>query len=182
MSISLVSGVSSDVVSVGPTSKGAYVELADSLGKLFGASKVLCSWNALNFTSAASEAVLTLTPVRAGVAGSTYTTIPVTAGKRLVLIGMTVFMKNAGAAVQWVRCTLRTNPTGAAVATSPVLAICASGSNSAVAANSSGQGFILLSSGFPCLIEFAGTEQLCVTQISQGATAGNDMVLWGYEY
>lgn len=182
MSITIKSGASTDLISVGPTSKGGYTELVDSLGKLLGASKVLCSWNALNFTSATTEAVVTLTPVRDGVAGSTYTTIPVTSGKRLVIIGMTVFMKNAGAAVQWVRCTLRMNPSGAAVASSPVIALCAAGSNSAVAQNSSGQGSTLISSGYPCLVEFSGTQQLCVAQISQGSTAGNDMVLWGYEY
>lgn len=176
------SGVTTDQLTVGATSKAAYVELVDSAQKLYGASKVLTSWNALNFTSASTEAVLTLTPVRDGVAGSTYTTIPVTAGKRLVLIGITVFMKNAGAAVQWVRCTVRMNPSGAAIATSPVIALCAAGSNTAVAQNTSGQGFTLLSPGFPCLMEFSGTHQLCVAQISQGSTAGNDMVLWGYEY
>lgn len=176
------SGATSDQLSVGATSKAAYTEIADSLGKLYGASKVICSWNALNFTSASTEAVLTLTPVRDGVAGSTYTTIPVTSGKRLVIIGMTVFMKNAGAAVQWVRCSLRVNPSGAAVASSPVIAICAAGSNSAVAGNTSGQGATIISSGYPCIMEFSGTSQLCVAQVSQGSTAGNDMVLWGYEY
>lgn len=176
------SGASTDQLTVGATSKAAYMEVLDSAGKLYGASKVQCSWNCLNFTSATTEAVLTLTPVRAGVAGSTYTTIPVTSGKRLVLVGMTVFMKNVGAAVQWVRCTLRTNPVGAAVASSPVIALCAAASNTAVAQNSSGQGHTVLSTGFPCLMEFSGTEQLCVAQISQGSTAGNDMVLFGYEY
>lgn len=176
------SGASTDQLTVGATSKGAHAEMVDSLGKLYGASKVICSWNCLNFTSATTEAVLTLTPIRDGVAGSTYTTIPITANKRLVIIGMTVFMKNAGAAVQWVRCTLRVNPSGAAVAASPVIAMCASGSNSAVAQNSSGQGMTQISAGYPCLMEFSGTTQLAVAQISQGSTAGNDMVMWGYEY
>ena len=173
------SGVAADV---GSGSKGQYQEIVDAGGNAYGKTKVLCTWSALNFTSASTEAVLTLTPTRDGVAGSTYTTIPVTSGKRLVLIGMTVFMKNAGAAVQWVRCTLRMNPAGAAVAASPVMALCAAGSNTAVAQNTSGQGFILLSSGYPCMMEFSGTQQLAVAQISQGSTAGNDMVLWGYEY
>jgi hypothetical protein len=174
-----VSGVSQDV---GATSRAAYGEILDATGKPYGAAKVQCAWNALAFTSASSEAVLTLTPVRDGVAGSTYTTIPITAGKRLVLVGMSVFMKNAGAAVQWLSCRIRINPSGAAIASSPCIAECSAGSNSAVASNSSGQGFILLSSGFPCLMEFTGTVQLAVCQISQGTTAGNDMLLWGYEY
>lgn len=175
-------GTSGVVLDTGPTSKAALVEMADSAAKLYGASKVMCCWNGLAFTSASTEALISLTPVRDGVAGAPATTFAVTAGKRLVLIGMSVFMKNAGAAVQFLRCTLRMNPGGACVAASPVIAMVGAGSNSAVAQNTSGGMSIVLSPGYPCLMEFSGAQQIGVAQLSQGATAGNDFTLWGYEY
>ncbi len=173
-------GTSGASLEVGATSKGAYTELADSSGKLLGASKVICSFHGINFTAATSEAMVTLTPVRDGVNGSTGTSFAITTGKRLVLLGMSVLTKNAGAAGQGVICRLRWNPGGAAIATSPIIAVAGAGTNLAIA-NVVGQGDIRISAGPLMGIEIPSGGQIGISQIGT-ATAGNDVILWGYEY
>lgn len=171
------SGVSIDS---GATSKGMYVEVLDGGGKLYGAAKTIFTLRAVNFTSATTEAMVTLTPSRDLVEGAAGTTFTVTAGKRLVLIGVSVSCRNAGAAGQGVVVKVRSNPGGAAIVTSPIIAVSSAGTNLAIA-NVSGSGFALISPGYPCLIELSDPMQIGISQ--QGtATAGNDVCLWGYEY
>lgn len=171
------SGVSADV---GSTSKGVYNEIVDSSGKLAGASKVIFTLRSTNFTAATTEAMITLTPARDNVESSTGTTFTVTSGKRLVILGISVCTRNAGAAGQGVVVRIRVNPGGAAIVTSPVVAMVGAGTNLAIA-NVVGCGSTPVSAGFPTHIEVSGNSQIGISQIGT-ATAGNDVSLWGYEY
>jgi hypothetical protein len=171
------SGVGQDV---GSTSKGGYVELIDSAGKLQGAAKTRFVLYAVNFTAATTEALITLTPSRDNVDGSTGTSHAVTAAKRLVLLGVCITTRNAGAAVQGVVVKVRVNPSGAATATSPIVAIVGAGTSSATA-NVVASQCTPISQSPPALYEISGTNQIGISQIGT-ATAGNEVSLWGYEY
>lgn len=154
--------------------------ISDESGKLIGAAKTLFSLRATNFTAATTEAMVTCTPSRDGVDGATGTSFTVTAGKRLVLLGMTVLTKNAAAGGQGVVCRIRINPSGAVVVTSPILSSLGAGSTLATT-NAVGCTSVNLSQGYPGLLEITGTFQVGISQIGT-ATAGNDVVIWGYEY
>jgi hypothetical protein len=146
------------------------------------AAKVLVTYHGINFTAATTEAMVTLTPVRDGVNGSTGTSFVVTSNKRFVLLALTVLTKNAGAAGQGVITRLRYNPAGATIVSSPILAVAGAGTSLAIA-NIVGVGFATLSQGWPTHYEIAGdgTKTIGISQIGT-ATAGNDVTLVGYEY
>lgn len=173
-------GVSGASLEVGATSKGAHIEVVDSSGKLLGATKVIKVFHGINFTAATTEGMVSLTPVTDGVNGTPGTTHAITAGKRLVLLGMSVVTKNAGAAAQGVICRLRWNPGGAAIVSSPIVTVYGAGSQLAVA-NVVGVGNILITAGPLTGIELPSGGQIGISQIGT-ATAGNDVCLWGYEY
>lgn len=131
------------------------------------------------FTAAAIEAIVTLTPTRTFVVGSTGTSFAVTAGKKARLTGMTVSTRNAGAAGQGVVCNLRVNPSGATVAGSPLVASVAAGSQLAIA-NVVGFGAAWFGdSGIE--LNGDGVMTFGVSQIGT-ATAGNTVTLYGYEF
>lgn len=171
------SGVGADV---GSTSKGLYVEPIDGTGKTGAAAKTIFVLRAVNFTAATTEALITLTPSRDNVEAATGTSFAVTATKRLVILGISICTRNAGAAGQGVVVRVRVNPTGAALVTSPIAAQAGAGSPLAIA-NSVGCGGGQVSAGWPSHIEISGNAQIAISQIGT-ATAGNDVVLWGYEY
>ena len=173
-------GVSTVAVDVGSTSKGLYSELIDSTGKLGGATKTMFSLTATNFTAAGTEAMVTCTPARDWVNGSTGTSFAVSANKRLVILGITVATKNASTAGQGVICRVRINPGGAAIATSPILVSVGTGTSLAIAGVVESTS-CSISQNFPSLIELSSTAQIGISQIGT-ATAGNDVTLWGYEY
>lgn len=145
------------------------------------ATRTQAAFHSINFTAATTEALVVVTPVRDYVNGSTCTTnsCPVTASKRLRLVGVSVCTRNAGAAGQGVVVKVRVNPSGAAVATSPVVAICGAGTQLAIAN---------VVNCTHCVIdqdtvntEITGDDQLAISQIGT-ATAGNDVILYGFEY
>lgn len=127
------------------------------------------------FTAAATEALVTLTPMTDGVAGTAGTSFGVTTGKRLRLQSLSVTTRNAGTAGQGVVVNLRVNPTGAVTATSPMFATAGAGTSLAVA-NVVGQGAVM----FPDGIDLGGTMQFGITQVGT-ATAGNTVTLVGFE-
>jgi hypothetical protein len=133
---------------------------------------------ALTIATVAAEAMLTLVPVRAGVAGAGVTTIPVTAGKRLRLHSMLGEFRNNAAAAHVDQFTLKTNPTGAVVVGSPSLARIELYSTAALA-NTGEQQSVSFADG----IEFAGTEQIGISHLSDAAAIGFGTVsLIGIEY
>jgi hypothetical protein len=166
--------VSGTVTITPPTlTKGSQGATGISTQDLKDAGRVMKCFTG-TFTAATSEAMVTLTPVADGVAGSTGTTFAVTTAKRLRIVSMTVTTRNAGAAVQGVVCNLRMNPSGAAIVSSPLLATVGAGTNVATAN-------VVDSGSAPLDLEFSGTMQLGVSQVGT-ATAGNTVTVCGYEY
>lgn len=166
--------VSGTVTANPPTlTKGAQGSTGVSTQDLKDAGRVMKVFQAV-FTAAATEALVTLTPVADGVAGSTGTSFAVTSGKKLRLVSMSVSTRNAGAAGQGVVCLLRMNPSGAAILTSPIIGSVGAGTTLAVA-NAVDFGAVNLD------MELSGTMQLAVSQVGT-ATAGNTFTLIGYEY
>jgi len=128
------------------------------------------------FTAATTEALVTLTPVIAGVAGATGTSFTVTSGKTFRVQSLMVTTKNAGAAIQGVVCNLRMASTGAITATSSLIATVGAGTLAATANNVASE-----SADIPDGLEFTGTMQFGISQLGT-ATAGNTVTLIGYEY
>lgn len=128
------------------------------------------------FTASITEALVTVTPITDGTAGTTATSFTVTSGKRLVLQSFCISTRNAGAAGQGVVVQLRMTSTGAVTVTSPLVGIVSAGTSLAVA-NISNLACNQLPEGF----ELSGTMQLGITQVGT-ATANNIVVLTGYEY
>lgn len=157
-------------------------EPVGSDGKQAAAAKTLVVYQATNFTAATTEALITLTPVRDGVAGATGTSFVIPSGKRLVLLSLAVTTKNAGAAVQGVQVRVRHNPAGATTASSPVIAVAGAGTFIATA-NVVGGMSVPVSMSWPSVIEILGdgVKTIGISQIGT-ATAGNDVALVCYEY
>lgn len=130
------------------------------------------------FTGAATEALISLTPITDGVAGTAATSFVVTSGKRFRIQAMTLTIRNAGAAVQGSVVNLRVNTAGAATAASALLLTAGAGTLSATA-NIVGMGLADVPDGLEILGN--GTIQFGVSQVGT-ATAGNTITLVGYEY
>jgi hypothetical protein len=133
------------------------------------------TFNAIGFTATAGDSMLTLTPYRDFVAGSTGTSFTVTAKSILRLQGMCLVTANAGAASQGVVVRLRINPSGTVTTSSPVLASLGVGTllTTAAAANS-------MCLTFREGIDLPSTAQLGISELGT-TTAGNDVTIWGYE-
>jgi hypothetical protein len=132
--------------------------------------------DAVSVATVAAEAMMTLAPVRAGVAGAGVTTIPVTAGKRLRIVSMTASYRNNAAAAHIDRFTLRTNPSGGAVIGSPTLCVVELYSQAALA-NVGQQLSVPLDP-----LEFAGTDQFGISHVSDAAAGFSTVAVNGFEY
>ena len=159
-----------------PVAKGTQGTNAEPVQDLKDSGRVIKAYSA-TFTAATTEALVTLTPISDGTAGSTATTFAVTAGKRFRVQGLFVTTRNAGAAVQGVVVNLRMTSTGSVTATSPLVATTGCGTASATAniSASGGEGSI------PDGLELSGTMQFGISQVGT-ATANNSVTLIGYEY
>lgn len=155
--------------------KGTQAARALGVQNLKDSGRVLKVYSAA-FTAATTEALVTLTPITDGTAGSTGTSFSVTAGKRFRIQSLFISTKNAGAAIQGVVCNLRMTATGAVVATSPLIGTVGAGTLSATANNVAAE-----SADIPDGLELSGTMQFGISQVGT-ATAGNTVTLIGYEY
>jgi hypothetical protein len=125
----------------------------------------------------AAEALLSMVPLRDGVAGGAATTFAVTAAKRMRLTHVIIGFVSTAAAVVSVRCALRTNPGGAAIVTSPIVFIIPVPSGAALA-----QAGGVWSVEIPDGIEFSGTQQWAITHIGSVATYTLWVSIIGFEY
>jgi hypothetical protein len=140
------------------------------------AGRVLCTFTASGVTGNATEALVTLTPYRDLVAGSTATTFAVTASKRLRLQNITVTWRNNTAAAGAVTIRFRTLA-GTVLVTSPVqLSLNATTASAAIGGGATS--FV----NFPDGVELSGTMQFGLTQLAQTAVVGFDVHVIGYEY
>lgn len=164
---------------VGVTAKGTQGAFAAATQDLKDAGRVIYSAATViaGVTAVTTEALLTLTPTRDGVAGTPAGTLPITAGKRLRATSLIVGCISTSAAVLSGRVTLRMNPSGAAVATSPILVIMPLSIPAALA-----QVGDWVNVPIPDGIEFSGTHQFGITQVFSATTGTVWASLIGYEY
>lgn len=133
---------------------------------------------AISTTAPTTTATLaTSNPVRAGVAGTAAGSHAVTAGKRLRITSASVIVRSTTAALPWVAVELRSNPSGAVTASSPmVLYLGAAGT--AAASGNTGTAALSIEEG----VEFTGTEQIGMTVAGNVNTNVVQVTLLGYEY
>jgi len=129
-------------------------------------------------TAVTSEALLPLQVSKDGAAPSGVTTIAVTSGKKLRIIGITAGVISTAAAVISARVALRMNPSGAASVTSPIIAILPM-SQQAAALAQAGDTCVLM---FSEAIEISGTMQVGLSQVASAATGTIWASLIAYEY
>ena len=128
-------------------------------------------------TAVTAEALVTMIPQRDGTAAATATSHTVTAAKRLRITSMTASLISTGASVLSGRISLRIGASGAATATSPIIATLAIPSGAALA-----QAGGSMSVSFPDGIELSGAMQLGITQVCSAATGTIWVSLTGFEF
>jgi hypothetical protein len=125
-----------------------------------------------------TEALLSMVPVRAGAAAASATSIQATSGKTLRLVAIIFSTRSTSAAVLSGRCALRMNPSGAVVASSPILAILSCAQQAAALAEAGDTCVLPLPDG----IEISGTQQVGLTQLCSAATGVVYATIIGFEY
>jgi hypothetical protein len=128
-------------------------------------------------TAVTAEALLTMVATRDGVAAATNTTQAVTAAKRFRITSISAGLVTTAAAAVSARVVVRLNPTGAAVATSPIIGIMPLAVNAAVI--NAGDHSVL---DFPDGLELSGAMQLGISQVASAATGTLWVSIHGYEY
>lgn len=111
------------------------------------------------------------------------TSYTIRAGRRLILLGLSVAVKNAGAAVQGVIARVRVNKFIIPDGTTPVDSIVAeigAGTFSAVA-NNVGSNSNTITGMFPAHMEWQYPAKMIIT-LQGVAAAGVDFCAWGFEY
>lgn len=129
-------------------------------------------------TTVTSEALLSLNVSRDGAATAGATTIAVTSGKRLRIIGVVSGVISTSAAVISCRVALRMNPSGAVTATSPILAILPMSQQAAALAQAGNECVLMFSEA----IEISGTMQVGLSQVASATTGTVWASLIAYEY
>jgi hypothetical protein len=148
-------------------------DLKDNGRTLFSAATVIAG-----VTAVTTEALLSVIQTRAGVAAGAATSIVVTAGKTLRITGIIFSGISTAAAVFAGRCALRMNPSGAAIATSPIIAILSITQQAAALAQAGDTCVLPLPDG----LEFSGTQQIGLTQICSATTGTVWVSMIGFEY
>jgi hypothetical protein len=148
-------------------------DLKDSARSIVNAATAIAG-----VTAVTSEALLALNVSRDGANPASVTTIAVTSGKKLRIIGITAGVISTAAAVISARVALRMNPSGAASATSPILAILPL-SQQAAALAQAGDTCVLM---FSEAIEISGTMQVGLSQVASATTGTIWASLIAYEY
>lgn len=161
------------------TAKGTQGAYAAAVQNLRDSGRVIfsCATVIAGVTAVTTEALLTMVPTRDGVAAGTATTQAVTAGKRLRIVAMTVGCITTGAAVFSARVSLRMNPAGATVASSPILHILNLSAPAAVAQTGDWCGVT-----FPDGVEMSGTHQFGITQVCSATTGTVWASILAFEY
>ena len=128
-------------------------------------------------TAVTAEALLSMVPVRDGVAAAAATSFGVTAAKRFRVQAIHLSGLTTGAAVLSARISLRMTPTGAVTATSPIIATVGLNGPAAVALTGDSQTI-----DFPDGFEISGTQQIGLTQVAAAITGTLRASIIGFEY
>lgn len=159
-----------------PVSIGATV--AVRAAKDTSRSIVNAATNIAGVTAVTTEALLSLNVSRDGAATASATTVAVTSGKKLRIIGITAGVISTAAAVISARVSLRMNPSGAVAANSPILAILSTTQQAAALAEA-GDTCVL---NIPDGLEISGTQQIGLTQVCSAITGVVYASIIGFEY
>lgn len=124
-----------------------------------------------------TDALVSLTPARAHVDGGAANTHAITASKTFRATGLLCSVRASAAVASWARFTLRCNPSGAAIVTSPIVAHCEVGTPAQVIGSAAH-----LAVPLPDGLEFSGANQIAITQIAAATTVLLTVSLLGYEY
>lgn len=163
---------------VGVTTRGVQGAYALAVQPLSEAGRTIFSLNNTPASAAVvADTLMTLTPARDGVAAAAATSFGVTTGKALRLTGGFATVRASAAVASWSRFTLRINPTGAAVATSPVLIQIEVGTPAQVIGATATAPFEI-----PDGIDFTGTMQFGISRASAATTVLETFSLFGYEF
>jgi hypothetical protein len=158
--------------------KGTQGAFAVATQDLKDSGRVACAFSsARGVAGVTTEALMTLTPVRDGVAGGTFTTGTVTSGKRLRFTGIICTVRASAAVASWAAFTLRHNPSGAATATSPVIIQCELGTPAQVIGATATMAFDI-----PDGIEISSAGQFGISHIAAATTVLETVSLVGFEY
>lgn len=128
-------------------------------------------------TAVTAEALLSMVPVRDGVAAAATTSLSVTANKRFRVEAIYVTGLTTAAAVLSARISLRMNPSGAATAASPIIATVGLNGPAAVALTGD-SAIIPIPDGF----EISGTNQIGLSQVAAAITGTIRASIIGFEY
>lgn len=139
------------------------------------------TFHGLGFTPAASETLVTLTPVTAFASGSTGTSFAVTSGKTYRLQALFISHRLTSATAQFLRISVRVNTSGAVATTSPIVATAMIPSYLA-AAGGGASAWLPLPEGLDIPASAGANVQIGVTHIATGTAAVCDVTLVGYEY
>lgn len=126
-------------------------------------------------TGVTTEALLSLTPVRDGVAGTAGTAFSPTAGKTFKATALSIAVQNGAATQNGLRVYLRINPSGTATATSPIHAMVGISAPNAVSGGMTGI-------NIPLDIDIRPGWSFGLTQIAAIASGSMHAHLIGYEY
>lgn len=148
-------------------------DLKDAGRTLFSAATVIAGVAAVS-----TEALLSLVPTKAGVASGAATSLTVTSGKTLRVTAIVASLRSTAATVLSGRVALRMNPSGAVTATSPIIAILSMTQQAAALAEAGDTCIMPLPDG----LEFSGTQQIGLTQVSSGTGGVVYASLVGFEY
>jgi hypothetical protein len=129
-------------------------------------------------TAVTTEALLSVVPVRDGVAAAAATSIAVTSGKRLRLQIILGGVRSSAATVLSGRIAVRMNPTGPATATSPIIAILSMTQQAAALAEAGDTQTVPFPDGF----EISGTQQIGFSQVCSGVGGVVYLSVIGFEY
>lgn len=154
--------------------QGAYALTTQDL-KDSGRSRVEITFHST--APATAETLLSLVKITAGVAAAGATSIAVASGKTLRLTNIILGVTANAAAAAFAMLHLRSNPSGATVIGSQLIARIPSGLTGAAANNSVIQN-IVLGEGY----EFSGTQTLGISLSAQATTNIISITLIGYEY
>lgn len=148
-------------------------DLKDAGRVSFGAATVIAGVAAVS-----TEALLSMVPVRDGVAAAGATSIAVTSGKRLRVQSILAGVRSSAATVLSGRVALRMNPSGAVTATSPIIAICSMTQQAAALAEAGDTCPLIIPDGF----EISGMQQIGLTQVCSGTGGVVYGSIVGFEY
>jgi hypothetical protein len=164
-------------VAVAAVAKGTQASAALGTQDLKDSGRVSKLYVSTAQAGVTTEALLSLTPYAASVAGTAATSFAVTSGKTLRLQSIVLTWRNNTAAAGGVTIRFRINATGTAIVTSPVQFALNATTSLATIGSGTTSTFI-----FPDGFEISGTQQFAVTQLAVTAVVGLECTILGYEY